>query len=86
MVKIQSITFQVFEKGEQKSTAKGNIYIECSTDKGRIAVWGSAENLRNLNKVRNAITPFQLTSDRYVEPSWSQHDYWIPESAAIQIK
>lgn len=81
-----SITFQVNKKYQRKITAKGNIYIECDTNKGKIAVWGSSSNLVNISKIEKQEEPFQLISDQYVNPSWEQHIYWIPESANIQIK
>ncbi|HII59271.1 TPA: hypothetical protein HA335_01620 [Methanocaldococcus jannaschii] len=85
MVVMQSITFVVKKISPIKYVSKG-AYIECETDKGKIAIWGSSNNMTNIQKVQNANTPFTLTSDRYVNPSWIQHKYWIPESANIVIK
>jgi len=79
------IVFKILHK-ENKSTSNGNDYVECETDKGAIAVWGSKNNMTNIRKVENANIPFQIVSDRYVNPSWEQHSFWIPESEDIQIK
>lgn len=85
MVQIQSVKFKVSKKGTLKSTSKDNLYLECDTDREKIAIWGSNNNLNNISKVQNVNEPFQLISDRYVNPSWQQHSYWIPESATVQI-
>ena len=85
MVEMLSVTFQVLKKEQRRYTSRGNVYVECDTDKGKIGVWGSEDNLTNIKKVESANISFHFISDRYVNPSWQQHSYWIPESAIIQI-
>jgi len=81
--------FYVIQKEKQKSRPNGANYVECKTVKGEIVVvWGSGDCMVNIQKVENANVPFQLVSNKYEDPndSWEQHDYWIPESADIQIQ
>ena len=85
MVLMQSVTFKIIRQGQLQSTEKGNYYLECDTDKGKIAIWGSRGNLQNIQTIQNHNIPCQLDSDRYVKPSWKEHNYWIPESAEIHI-
>lgn len=86
-VVMQPQNFTIFKVSELKSTPKGNLYVECETDKGTIAVWGTERNIRNIQSVQKAKIPFKLSTDRYVIPSlqFPQHQYWIPEVAKIEI-
>jgi hypothetical protein len=42
------------------TTPNGNIYLECNTDQGRGAFWGSARNTRNIDAVLGHRTPFRV--------------------------
>ncbi len=86
MAVLQSVTFNVTKRSRRLMTPRGNIYIECDTDKGRIAVWGSSFNQANIVKIENAALPCKLISDKYVNPSWNQHTYWIPETAVVRVE
>ena len=50
---MRMVTFKVLKK------VKGYLYLECDTDKGKIAVWGSKSNLTNIEKIENAEVPFE---------------------------
>ena len=51
MVLMQSVTFKIIRQGQLQSTEKGNYYLECDTDKGKIAIWGSRGNLQNIQTI-----------------------------------
>lgn len=87
MVVMQPKSFNVSKVSSIKDTPNGNLYVECETDKGTIAVWGSERNIRNIQSVQEAKIPFKLSTDRYVNPplQFPQHQYWIPEAAKIEI-
>lgn len=70
--------------GEERSR-RGDPFIECETDAGVVAFWGSGRNSGNLRKVQKARLPFAITCG-CISPSPSyaeRHAYWVPETPAI---
>ena len=62
-------------------TLNGNLFLECVTDAGRAAFWGSPANTRNITRLQQHNAPFRVRCG-CVEPSKSSfpsHDFWIPQ-------
>ncbi len=77
--------FTVFRVGPLQHAFKGN-YLECATDIGTVAIWGSAQNTNNINAVHLAETPFRVKA-LCINPNanYPQHDLWVPENSPIKF-
>jgi hypothetical protein len=63
-------------------TSNGNSYLECQTNSGTVAFWGSSQNMKNIREIQQAQTPFEIVCDS-IKANWSNHVLWIPESGVI---
>lgn len=78
-----SVTFVA----EVSSTPNGNFFLECVTDAGRAAFWGSPANSRSLGELQRRKPPFRVRSG-CIEPSKSSfpgHDIWVPQTEEIEF-
>jgi hypothetical protein len=75
-------TFVVSTVGEVRHSRRGDPFLECETDLGLIAIWGGKLDRANLDMVRQAATPFQLTCET-ITPQSRKYAYWVPETARI---
>jgi len=68
--------------GQVQQTPKGNLYLECDTDLGVVAVWGRREQSDNIRRMQSLHVPAKVRAGSIVG-GWSQHTWWIPEDAAV---
>lgn len=69
------------------STPNENVFVECATDAGRAAFWGSPANTRNISQLQQRKTPFRVRCG-CITPSQSTfpgHDLWIPQTEVIEF-
>lgn len=78
-------TFRVLRIGDEQTTKNGNLYLECVTDEGLVAFWGSANNRKNILSIKVETAPFTVRCDPWRESNFSQHGFWIPEHSRIDI-
>jgi len=80
-------TMTVRSVSRLQTTRNGNMFVECETTKGTVAVWGSPVNRSNLDTLLRATVPFKLSaSGRPPSAAFSQrHTWWIPEGSQIQF-
>jgi hypothetical protein len=81
----QNRDFTVLGVGPLQHAFKGD-YLECATDIGTVAIWGSARNTNNINAVQRAETPFRVRA-LCINPNanYPQHDLWVPEKSPIKF-
>lgn len=65
-----------------RETPNGNRYLACDTDLGPIAFWGKADNSRNMDQMRTLALPARVRAG-CIRSKWSQHKFWVPESADV---
>ena len=70
--------------GVLRTTSNGNSYLECQTQVGQIAVWGSAINRRNISLLQQQQVPFEAVMS-CIPGRWAQHSYWVPEGTVIDL-
>lgn len=73
--------------GVQRSSE--SLRLVCLTDTGgKLAIWGSDDNRRNIDLVWKKGMPCIVESE-YLEPGeWGLlygHSYWVPENSALRI-
>ena len=76
--------FVIRQVGSLPETANGNRYLQCDTDLGQVALWGSAENSRNIERVQALALPTRVRAGA-ISSKWSQHALWVPESADLVL-
>lgn len=76
--------FVIREVGDVKVTANGNRYLTCSTDLGRVAFWGTAENQRNIRQIEHYVVPFTVRVAS-IASRWPQHVLWVSQTARIRL-
>ena len=70
--------------GSVRTTSNGNSYLECQTQAGQIAVWGSGMNRRNIDLVQQQPVTFEAVMS-CIGGRWAQHTYWVPEGTTIEL-
>lgn len=70
--------------GLMRTTSNGNSYLECQTQAGQIAIWGSGMNRRNIDLVQQQQVPFEAEMS-CIAGRWAQHAYWVPEGTIIEL-
>lgn len=78
------IQLEVSEISQRHQTSSGNCWIECSTNRGVVAIWGKSGNMRNIEKIEAKAPPFKALCG-CIPSHWSQHVLWVPESATIKF-
>lgn len=68
--------------GKLRVTPRGNRYLECESQEGRVAVWGSGKNMRNINLLRGQALPCDVVM-LGVPSGWEGHDFWVPEDTTL---
>lgn len=71
------LTVTVRRIGPLQTSPKGHPYIECHTDAGIVACWGSANDRANIDRISTALLPAAIECV-FVESNWSRHALWIP--------
>lgn len=68
-----------------QNAVKGS-YLECDTDEGTVAIWGSNRNMGNIRAIQQAQTP-SLVRARCVSPNrnYPHHIFWVPEWYPIAV-
>jgi hypothetical protein len=68
--------------GSLRETSTGNRWLECHTDLGIVAFWGDPADSRNIRRVQ-ALTPPVVVTAGTIASRWSQHAWWVPQSADV---
>ena len=76
--------FVVRKVGAIQHSPKFHPYIVCRVDGGVIAVWGSRENMANIDSVKEATPPFRMICD-CIPSNWHQHDLWVYEKHNVYV-
>jgi hypothetical protein len=64
-----------------------NSFLECRTDLGRAAFWGSRLSMRNIEAIGRHKLPFTVRCG-CVDPNgawFPSHDVWIPETSELEF-
>ena len=81
----QKKTFSVSKVSGLQATINGNTFVECKTKSGKvIAVWGSEDNMTNIEVIQQQIGPFRMKCD-CVKSQYEKQDWWVPESGKVSI-
>lgn len=76
------------EKGGVQRTAQSLRLVCVMESGGRLAIWGSESNRRNIDLVLNNGLPCTVECD-YREPSpWGKelgHTHWVPEDRLLRV-
>lgn len=75
--------FNIYRRGTVKTTRNDNSFLECRSDKGLIAFWGSAGNNANIQQILVAPLPCQVECDIAAPSLHFNHDHWVPEHGKI---
>ena len=51
----------------------GNHHLDCETDAGIVAFWGSDHNLRNIQVIEKCPLPVTVTCD-CIRSNWAEHN------------
>jgi hypothetical protein len=68
--------------GKLQRSPKNHPFLECLVDGGVVAVWGSHDNMANIETVSAAQVPFRLICD-CIPSKWDRHDLWVYEKHNI---
>lgn len=71
--------------GTLQTTAKGNLYLPCETNRGKVAFWGTNTNKRNIELIRAAQPPVRLRCG-CIPSNWSQHALWILQTEVLRLE
>ena len=74
-----SRTLKVTRVNPRQTTSKRNHYVTCETDAGKVAFWGSDENLRNIQMIEKSPLPVTVTCG-CIPSNWNEHDLWVPQN------
>lgn len=80
------MTFRVLRVVRKQRTRKGNLFLECESDIGRVAFWGTSFNEKNISVVEGMTLPRQITAG-CIQPSESHlsiHAWWVPEGSPVE--
>lgn len=83
----QNRTIKVIKTLRIQETQKGNTFLECNTDAGLAAFWGSERNMQNIQELGRHTVPFTLTCG-CIDPNrktFPSHDVWIPETSILKF-
>ena len=69
----------------RQTSPNGHHHIDCETDAGIVAFWGSDHNLRNIQVIEKYPLPVTVTCD-CIRSNWSRHDLWVPEDHTIELE
>ena len=76
---------EIRQVDELKTTSKGNVYVECTTDLGLVAFWGDTNDMRNLRAVQDGQRPFKAICG-CIPANWEQHALWVPQSPSVTVR
>lgn len=85
MTKFKNMNVKFKTLGGLNITSNGNEYLECDTSEGTIAVWGSAQNRKNIELLQQQALPCEA-SISCIPSNWPKHVYWVPELTQIVVK
>jgi hypothetical protein len=72
----------ILEVGMVQYSPNGHPFLECMAKGGTVAFWGSRENMKNIQRIQQTQTPFEIVCDS-INSNWPTHDLWIPERGEI---
>ena len=75
---------EIRQVGELKTTSKGNVYIEYTTNLGLVAFWGDTKDMRNITTVQDGQPPFKAICG-CIPANWGQHALWVPQGATVTV-
>ncbi len=75
-------TLHVRQVGSETTSARGNRYVVCETNHGKVAFWGPD----NIRRVLAADTPFVVTCDCVLPSGPGEHDLWVSETSYVGIQ
>ena len=79
-------TFKITCVGPTERTHRDNMFIECASDRGVVAFWGSLHSWENLVAIQARQTPFEVRCGcRAPMDNFPRHQYWVPETASIHF-
>lgn len=79
-------TLRIGSIGTEQRSAKGYPFIECRTDAGIVAFWGSANRRVNLNTLRGLTAPITVEAGcRPPGQGYPLHHLWVPETADLRV-
>lgn len=78
-----------FDQGGVQST-KDAIRLVCLTETNeKVAIWGSAENTKNIDKVFKTSLPCKIECECRTPNEWGRreygHHYWVREDAKLMV-
>ena len=70
-----------------QETRNGNLFLECVTDIGVVAFWGTSQNRANIDRILSLQPPLEVTAG-CIDSSlgWEQHSKWCPQTATIAFR
>jgi hypothetical protein len=76
-------SFTIRSIGDRQVSPTHQHYLECRTDEGVVAFWGSDEDVANILVVMRLKVPCKLTCESILA-NWSKHTFWVPETARFK--
>ena len=85
-----SQTFKLIELDEGGVRGKDNLRLVCLIEGGgKLAIWGSIRDQRNINIVQSAGMPCDIECDCIPsKQEWKdnyRHTYWVPEKNSLRV-
>ena len=76
----------ITQVGGISKTANENLFLECATNAGCVAFWGSQANTENITELQKRQPPLDIRCGCIAPSSaFQHHDLWVPESEGIQF-
>ena len=80
---IEKRVFNIYRRGTVITTRNDNSFLECRSNEGLIAFWGSAGNMENIQQILVAPMPCQVECEIAAPSLHFNHDHWVPEHGKI---
>ena len=77
-------TFTISKIEPRQTSPNGHHHLDCETDAGIVAFWGSEHNLRNIQAIEKYTLPVTVTCD-CIRSNWSRHNLWVHEDHTIEL-
>ena len=70
-----------------QSTTNGNLFLECNSNVGRVAFWGTPADSENIDAVRRRTPPFRVRCGCIAPTSatFPGHAVWVPQNQRIDF-
>lgn len=81
-MKTEIKSFWIQAIGQEQRSPNGYPLVECRTDLGVVAFWGSVGRRVNLDKLLSLVAPVHVRAGcRPPGPGFPSHSLWVPETA-----